>query len=173
MISNDKNSNIQRKILPNFYGILETKHYVFGRIRLKINILENAPEIKEYLLSQLNKINLIKKVEINTITGSITINFDNNKLEPMLLIVAILRILKLEDEINKKKTGIITKNSENILTIFNNLIYDKSKGLLDLKGSLALTLISTGIIKTRLNPILPNGITLLWWGYGLLLRGKY
>lgn len=50
-------------------------------------------------------------------------------------------------------------------------IYNKTKGILDLKSTIALLFIINGIRKIRQNPIMPNGVNLLWWGFNIISKG--
>ncbi|MEF2600726.1 MAG: hypothetical protein U0M80_05495 [Fusobacterium mortiferum] len=42
---------------------------------------------------------------------------------------------------------------------------------MDLKSTIALLFIINGIRKIRQNPIMPNGVNLLWWGFNIISKG--
>ncbi|MBU3843180.1 MAG: hypothetical protein IAA47_09420, partial [Candidatus Fusobacterium pullicola] len=87
------------------------------------------------------------------------------------LIGAILNILGLEEEVFEKKNGKLFSGMREIVESVDFAIYNKTKGVLDLKSTIALLFIVVGIRKVRQNPILPNGVNLLWWGYNIISKG--
>ena len=72
---------------------------------------------------------------------------------------------------SRKKNGKITFALKDTVDAVDMTIYNKSKGILDLKSVIALFFIGYGIKKLKQNPILPNGVNLLWWGYTLINKG--
>lgn len=165
------NLEIKKNMLPNFYNVLEVKHYINGRIRVHIPSLQNNFEKKNELQHKLTNLNGIKEIKINIQIGSILILFDENIINPQLLIGILLNLMELEDEAFNKKSGKISKTLKGTVDIVDMTIYNKTKGILDLKSVIALFFIGYGLKKVRQNPILPNGTNLLWWGYNLISKG--
>lgn len=152
--------------LPSFHGIIEVKHSLKGRIRLRVPILKESEQGREILLSQLSKISTIKKIEINNITGSLTLEYDDSQMNPQLLIGVIIKLLNLEYQINNRPKALLNKEMSTAKEAVNLAIYNKSKGILDLKSLLAFGFIIIGIRKVKKSPLdLPNGYNLLRWGY--------
>ena len=162
---------MNKKMLPDFYGILEVKHYIKGRIRLKVNALIEDEERAKELVGRLAGLNGIEDVSVNTLVGSVLVKFDEEAVDPITLIGAILNILGLEEEVFEKKNGKLFSGMREIVESVDFAIYNKTKGVLDLKGTIALLFIVVGIRKVRQNPILPNGVNLLWWGYNIISKG--
>lgn len=157
--------------LPDFYGILEIQHYIHGRIRIKINSLAGDLDGLRNLRNNLVKLNGIVDVSFNELIGTMLIVFDEEVVQPTILIGAILSITGLEEEVFSKKDGTISFTAKEILRAIDVTIYNKTKGILDIKSVIALTFIYYGIKKVRQNPIMPNGINLLWWAYNLMSKG--
>lgn len=162
---------MNKKMLPDFYGILEIKHYIKGRIRLKVNALIEDEERAKELVGRLAGLNGIEDVSVNTLVGSVLVKFDEEAVDPITLIGAILNILGLEEEVFEKKNGKLFSGMREIVESVDFAIYNKTKGVLDLKSTIALLFIVVGIRKVRQNPILPNGVNLLWWGYNIISKG--
>ncbi|MGY0393780.1 HMA2 domain-containing protein [Fusobacterium sp.] len=162
---------MNKKMLPDFYGILEIQHYIKGRIRLKVNSLVGDEEKSQELKNRLVGLNGIESLSVNPLVGSILVKFDENLVEPLTLIGAILNILDLEEEVFTKREGKIFSGMKEIVESVDFAIYNKTKGILDLKSVIALLFIINGIKKVRQNPIMPNGVNLLWWGFNIVSKG--
>ena len=133
--------------LPDFRGILEVKHAVLGRFRLYVPVLKNNEELKYAFLNEVTKIDLIKDIEVNTLTGSIIINYDSSQIEPQLLLAVIIKLLGLEEEITKEPSSLLRGELKNIKDSVNMAIYNKSNGLLDGNSLLVLTLLMASAYK--------------------------
>ena len=64
------------------------------------------------------------------------------------------------------------KNVNDIVSAIDTSIYNKSHGILDIKTSLLILFAIYGIRKIRTNPVMPNGVNLLWWAYNMLGKGE-
>lgn len=159
------------KVMPSFYGIVEVKHRLSGRVRLKIESLIGDEETSRYLEEKLKQVNGIHEVSINNLIGSVLIKYDENIIEPMILMGVILNVLGLEEKIFEKKSGTLHGIMKEAIDMIDLTIYNKTKGILDLKTVIALFFIGYGAKKLRQNPIMPNGVNLLWWGYNIVSRG--
>ncbi len=162
---------MNKKMLPDFYGILEVQHYIKGRIRLKINSLIQDDEKAKELVGKLASLNGIEDISVNTLIGSVLIKFSEEVVDPITLIGAVLSILGLEEEVFDKKNGKLFSGMREVIESIDFAIYNKTKGILDLKSTIALLFIINGIRKIRQNPIMPNGVNLLWWGFNIISKG--
>lgn len=152
--------------LPSFMGVIEVKHSIEGRIRLYIPLLKKDKSSSEILLNQLGRVESIKHIEINNITGSLTIIYDKDKIEPSLLIGVIAKLLQLEGELLRKKESLVTRELGNMKEAVNLAIYNKTKGLLDMKAIYIIAVLFFALRGIKLMPkALPNGYTMLKWAY--------
>lgn len=164
---------MKKPILPSFYDILEIKHYSAGRIRVKIPSLQYNLEKEDEVRKKLLTLKGINSVEVNTLVGSMLVLFDETIIEPVMLIGIILNFMGLEEEAFTKKSGKVTFALKDTIDAVDMTIYNKTRGLLDLKSIIALVFIGYGIKKIRQNPVLPNGVNLLWWGYNVITKGGH
>ena len=162
---------MNKKMLPDFYGILEVQHYIKGRIRLKVNSLIQDDEKAKELVGKLASLNGIEDISVNTLIGSVLIKFSEEVVDPITLIGAVLSILGLEEEVFDKKNGKLFSGMREVIESIDFAIYNNTKGILDLKSTIALLFIINGIRKIRQNPIMPNGVNLLWWGFNIISKG--
>ena len=162
---------MNKKMLPDFYGILQVQHYIKGRIRLKVNSLIQDDEKAKELVGKLASLNGIEDISVNTLIGSVLIKFSEEVVDPITLIGAVLSILGLEEEVFDKKNGKLFSGMREVIESIDFAIYNKTKGILDLKSTIALLFIINGIRKIRQNPIMPNGVNLLWWGFNIISKG--
>lgn len=162
---------MNKKMLPDFYGILEVQHYIKGRMRLKVNSLVQDDEKAKELVGKLASLNGIEDISVNTLIGSVLIKFSEEVVDPITLIGAVLSILGLEEEVFDKKNGKLFSGMREVIESIDFAIYNKTKGVLDLKSTIALLFIINGIRKIRQNPVMPNGVNLLWWGFNIISKG--
>lgn len=163
---------VKKPVLPSFFDILEVKHYISGRMRVKIPSLQYNLEKEDEIRKQLLNLKGINSVEINTLIGSVLVRFDETIIEPVMLIGIILNVAGLEEEAFSRKSGKTTFALKDTIEAVDMTIYNKTRGILDLKSVIALFFIGYGIKKIRQNPVLPNGVNLLWWGYNIITGGK-
>ena len=92
-------------MLQNFYGIMEVRHYQFGRLRLQTDILKQNTELREEFQNNIKRISGIEKAVVNPINGSILLVFDENIIEHSFLYLDVLKLLHLEEDIYKIKSS--------------------------------------------------------------------
>ena len=159
-------------MLQSFYGIIQVKHYQNGRLRLQTEILKDNEELKEEFLHNIRRISGINSTKVNSITGSILIYFDEKVIEGSFLYLVVLKLLHLDEEALKSKSGKVKVMLKQIFEAMDMTIYNKSKGYLDLKTLISGIFVFYGIRKLRKVPVLPTGATLLWWAFRLLSEEK-
>ena len=159
-------------MLQSFYGVIQVKHYQNGRLRLQTEVLKDDEELKEEFLNNICKIEGINSVEVNSVTGSILIYFDEKIIESSFLYLIVLKLLHLEEEALKNKPGKVKELLKQAFESVDMAIYNKSRGYLDLKTLAAGIFAFYGIKKLREIPKLPTGTTLLWWAFIFLSEGK-
>lgn len=158
--------------IPNLYEVFEVKSCSKNRIRVLVGKLKNNPSEINELKSKLKMIDGINNFKIMTSLGSLTVEFDNNKISLELMIGILLKLLSLENEIFKKREPKLKNILTNIFSATDIVIFNKSKGLLDTKSLTGLVLLTYGLKKFKTEPILPIGATLIWWSYRLLSDNK-
>lgn len=172
-LSSDEEKEKYKPDLPNFKDILEVKHSIPGRIRLQCKVLKDDLQGKQALLNTFSKIPGITEITINPCIGTILIKYQEEVIQPMLIIGIVLKVLGLEDEAHNENRSLITKESAEVLNSLSHTIYEKTSGILDLKSSVMLLLGTYAIYDIKTRPgVRPAGITCLWWLYGLINRSN-
>lgn len=154
-----------------FPGTLEIKHCIPGRIRFFVPSLVHSSEGKEILEAKMSPIEGIKKVEVNIITGSLLVHYDLEKIEKILIIGVIVKLLGLDDKIQTKEISIIRKEIINWNEAVSYSIYEKTKGFLDIKTALSLTFAFYGLKGLFFSSEVAkaNPYSLLYWAYRSLV----
>ena len=128
-------------------------------------------DISQALLNTFSQIPGITEISINPYIGTILIKYEEETIQPMLIIGIILKVLGLEDEAHNENRSLVTKESIDILDSLSHTIYEKTNGILDLKSSVMLLLGTYAVYDIKTRPgVRPAGITCLWWLYGLINR---
>lgn len=161
----------EKKPFNGFLNIIEVKHYLPGRIRFYIPIIKSNTTDQEVLKSQLAKIEAISSFEVTPISGSVLVHFDETKLPADILFGAIVQLLGLELEINKEPKSILGNQLTNFESAFNRSLFEKSKGVLDIKSLLNASFLILGIGGILAGKVTsPNPISMLYWGINGISR---
>lgn len=168
--SNQEKTKGRNSTLPSFKNIIEVKHFLPGRIRMYTPKLVNNQKDKKHLINQLLGIDGIDKIEINTITGSLLILYDINKVECSILYSAIIRLLDLEQYIDRNEKPLILREIHEISKALNRGMYEKTNGIIDIKTLISLSLVFIALKEYYSNSNInkPGVYTLLWWAYSSL-----
>ncbi len=150
-------------------GVVEVKHLIRDRVRVIIPSLKGNTEQSITLKQEAQKIDVIKNITVSPITGSITIVYDQNQIEPVILLGILIRFLGLDKVLNTKEISALEKEYTSAIEAFDSSILNVSKGQADTK-SLITTLLVAGLgysIYKNMKSLrtLPTPITLLWWLY--------
>lgn len=151
---------------------IRTLHLLPGRVRFQIPIMVGREEELKAATTQIAKISGVKWVDYNKISGSVLIYFEEGVLQADILFTALIRLLALEDELQKAPTSYLNTEIRSVIESLNQAVYSKSNGIIDLYTALPIGLAALGIsqiIKNKTN-IFPTGLTLLWWAYNSLTR---
>ena len=166
MLVERKKNNVN---VPDFNGVVEVKHSIKGRIRYRVPRLKGDNTLADYITSQLSKVKFISHVEASAVTGSLLIKMVNGDYrggDSNMLTAAIVKLLSLEEEINKKKDALVTRELSNMKEVLNLAVYNKTKGILDIKSIYLIAVMIFAIRGIRTAPrMLPNGYTMARWAF--------
>lgn len=159
-------------MLPNFYGVIEVKHYHCGYLRVQAEVLRYDEEQKQILIENLKQIDGVESIQVNSMLGTALVEFREDIIQASFLYLVILKALGIDEEAFRQKPGKLKLFLKNVGEALDFSIYNKSKGLLDSKMIVAAIFFYYGVKKMKMTPQLPAGATLLWWAYNLVNRGK-
>ncbi|HBH28949.1 MAG: hypothetical protein N839_0010580 [Desulfofustis sp. PB-SRB1] len=154
-------------------GPIQVAHALPGRIRFVIPALRtNHPAIQQGI-ARLGAAEGIDSVQYSSISGSLTVHFNQELVPPPLLFAVIARLLGLEQELEKPITPAVIKQFRALGNDLNKMVFDETHGLLDLKTAAIAVLIVAGGKKLLSEKwgSMPTGLTLLWWAFNLINRG--
>ena len=157
--------------LPSFKNALEVKSSIPGRVRFYAPVLVGNIEVANHFVDQISKIEVIKSCRVNTLTGTIVMEYDHQQLDPQTLEGAVIKLLGVDRSIDEGRVSEVKKFSEKVFAAVNNGLYDFTNGLLDVKSLAGIALIGAGLLDLRRNGggRLPDYATLGWWGTSLFM----
>ena len=158
-------------LFNGFPGTLEIKHAIPGRIRFFAPSLVQLSKGKELLEERMQAIEGIEQVKVNTISGSIVVLYREEKIEKILILGIIIKLLGLENKIQTKEVPLVRKEIRKWNEAFSYSLYEKTRGLLDVKAALSLVFLFYGIkglvFSTEIAKA--NPYSLLYWAYRSLV----
>jgi len=161
--------------LPSFAGVIETTHVLPGRIRLRAPILIGQHRAADQLQKSLARLDGIRAVEINALSGSLLIQFAPDRVRPDMLLGAAIRLLGLEKEIQRPPRSHIGEGIRQAGDSLNRAIHQQTGGMIDLWTSVAVLLLGTGVRHVAAGNA-QLGLQRLWWAYLAMfppaLRGR-
>ena len=160
-------------VLPSWRGEFEVVHQLPGRVRFRVAALEGREEaVYGALAEKLGEVPGIKSVQLNGITGSITVGYDAARIPGPVLCGILLRLLGLSHLPDTRPVSILQEEIREMTALLDRSVHDASKGVLDLNVSLGGTLLALGLYRVLIlkERSLPDGPGLLWWAL-MILRG--
>jgi copper chaperone CopZ len=170
-----KKKGAQSSKLPSIAGKFEVVHAIPGRIRYRVPLLEAGDaSLWRQIEKELSRIEGIESVRGNPESGSLLVTYDNTQINDYLIHGIALKVLGLENELEQTPESALLKEFKLLGRAFNRQVYQSSAGLLDIKSSLMLTLITLAayrivVLRER---SLPGGFNLLWWAYVIAKRSR-
>jgi hypothetical protein len=153
---------------------IATKHFFPGRVRFQIPLLVGDDDGRQRIETQLQRVDGVDSVQTNRVSGSVLIHYQTDRIAPELLFAALIRLLGLEQELERTPEPIVSKEIRNIGEALNRAVYAGTDGLFDLWTGIPLVLLLLGVRKIMTEGTLgsfPAGFTLVWWAYMALFRG--
>jgi hypothetical protein len=172
MASRRRSGHRRSPLLELSYPI-RTLHMLPGRVRFEIPKLQGDSAASDRLVSSLTRLDGVGEVRVTTRIGTVLIRFDDTKLQPELLVAAIVRLLDLEREMETTPQSAAGREIRAAAQALDRAVFDMCRGLIDLRTAVPLLLATLGLyrIVTRQGTVLPAGATLLWWAYTAMRRG--
>ena len=154
-------------------GPVQTAHFLPGRVRFRVPSLAANGKGAALVQEKLPTIQGVQSVEASSATGSVVVVYREGKVRPELLFAAIVRLLGLEEELNRTPQPVVTRELKEILTSANRMVYDRTGGLIDLWSAALILLAAIGMQRLWVHGMraFPAGLTLVWWGMASLLGG--
>ncbi len=162
-------------ILPHLRGKFEVLHSMPGRIRFLIPMLEaQDSKVIDAVKNELSELPEIKEVDINSVTGTLVLQYNAEEIDAAIVCGILLKLLGLEDVLDAQPQSLAQKELSLIGTSLNRQVYNSSAGVLDLTSSLAITLFLLGMYKIIIQKerTTPGGFSLLWWAYVIFQSGN-
>jgi copper chaperone CopZ len=170
-----KKKGVKSPTLPSIIGKFEVAHAIPGRIRYSAPLLVNSDTLLlNRIDKELTKVDGIKSVQSNPISGSLIVIYDEAQIEDYVVHGIALKVLGLEKELEHTPESILLRELKLLGRALNQQIYQSSAGLLDLNSSLMITLVTIALYRIVFmqERTLPSGLNLLWWAYVISRSGK-
>ncbi len=153
-------------------GALELHHFLPGRLRYYVPGLKDEYRKCRDIEIQMHRIEGIRNVYLNALTGSLLIEYDPHLIQPEFLFNILIELLGLQEELDRTPIPLIQRELQSFGKAINRAVFEKSAGIIDLKTLLPLTMMVVGIRSIMTYGFqYPSGLTLIWWAYHSLQNG--
>ena len=125
-----QNKTDLRKIPYQNTGPLRIAHVLPGRVRFIVPDLRELDERVLAGIDQLQNLKEIDQVTVNVISGSVLINFNEEKLDPVLLFSVVARLMGLEKQLEERSHPLLLEELTAFGNSLNRAVYDETFGLL-------------------------------------------
>ena len=162
-------------LLPRIPGKFEAVHQLPGRIRFRIPLLEGLDtEAFDALKAELARISAIQLVDLNAISGSLVLEYDDQKVDASIICGILLKLLGLQADLDNQPQSLARQELNLIGSSLDRMAYDSTRGVVDLNTALALTILGLGLYKIIIQQDrnMPGGFSLLWWAYVIFKSGN-
>lgn len=169
-----KKEKTEEKIkIPRFStGPIQTAHLLPGRLRFRVPSLASDEMSRRIVTERFSKLQGVDSIEVRPVSGSVLIQYQKDEVAPEMLFAALVRLLDLEEELDKAPKPLITRELKAMGESLNRGIYEKTGGVIDLWTGLLILLAGYGVRKMIKDPAraFPAGFTLVWWGLNAVKR---
>jgi len=152
---------------------IRTLHLLPGRVRFEVPKLRGDRGGGDRLTAALERLEGVYEVRCTPRVGTVLVRFDHTRLQPELLVAAMVRLLGLEAEMETAPQSRASRELREAANALDRAVFDSTGGVLDLRTAVPLALGALGVyrIVTRQGAMLPAGATLVWWAYSAMSRG--
>lgn len=132
--------DLAKKMLPSFAGVLEVKHYIRGRLRLRVPSMRGDSRLALFVEKALGCVRGIESVSANPILGTVLVKFDERAISPEIVITAVSRCFDFQNAVKSRRS--IVGNELKVLRFsLDQAVMQKTFGFFDLRSALSLMLI--------------------------------
>ena len=161
--------NVTRKAQP--FALVSAQS---GRRRYRAATI--SAELASLLEEKIGKLNFVKSVKVNAVTGSILLEYapENEKKIDFLAAALAQKIFVASAVTSEAKSGeqsgagAITESVRRSMRDFSSFIKRNTGGIFDAKSLAAALLMLRGIRKMILTKQYPSGSAMLWWAVSLM-----
>lgn len=141
------------------------RHSMAGRTRLQVPERRRDTEYFERLVRGLAAIEGVQSIEANLLTGSVLFRHGED-LAAILEEAVRLGLFVLDLASPAAGEPLLARVHERLHSA-DHRILDATRGQLDLNGALLLALAAAGTLQILRGAVLPTGVNLLWYAFGL------
>ena len=137
----------------------------------RVPSLIDDPAQAESLRDRLATLEGVTRANVVPASGSVLIEYREKVVRPELLFAATVRLLGLEEELERTPRPIVVRELKVAFDSLNRVVYDRTSGILDFTSAVLILMAAVGISKVVRDgaAAMPPGFALFWWGAHQLL----
>jgi hypothetical protein len=136
------------EILPSVKGKFEIAHRLPGRIRFRIMLLAGQDDkIIDSVKTELLNIAAVKSVQINPVSTSLIVEYDEEKIDATIIHGILLKLLDLDELFDRPLESLAQRELKQVGSSINRKVYDTTAGLLDVTSALSLSIFLLGLYQ--------------------------
>ena len=124
--------------------------------------------------AQLISTGAVRSFELQPITGSVLVRYDETQVEAAVVEGAMLKLMGLDGQVNAAPVSGMERGLKTIWEAVNRGIYEGTAGVLDARTLTGTALVVTAAKQFKQSGLaVPGAMTLLWWATKLFGGGNY
>ena len=155
-----------------FWGVLEPRHELPGRLRVWCASVENDRERADRVSQELPRLPGVTSVRADARSGSIVIAYAPERIDAQTIQAGIITLLGLETQVARPAPSLLTRETNNVLDSLNRAVLDLTRGLADIDFLVPTVLMTlAGVHLARRSSVgVPAGFTLFWWAFVYMIN---
>ena len=155
-----------------FWGVLELRHEIPGRIRLHCPTVKGSDQAAQSVERELPRLPGITEVSASSHSGSIVVHHDSDRIDVATIELGILKLLGLEEAADRPAPSVLARETDEVLDSVNKALLELSRGAVDIEFLVPTILmgLATYRMATKTKTGLPEAFTMFWWSFTWITR---
>ncbi len=168
----DSRSGVAR--LPNYWGALEVRHQLPGRVRFVCARLVADAVASKKVEQELPRLPGVVQVCADPRTGSVVVRYDPARIDAQTVQAGILALAELDHVHDTPPPGALSRMTDGAIDALNLALMDVTRGAVDLDFAVPTVLMAAATVLSmrKSAAAIPAVVTLTWWATAYMLSGR-
>ena len=160
--------------VPTYWGALEVRHHLPGRIRFACRPLVGDDEASQRVDRELPRLPGVDRVTTDPRSGSIVVGYDPTRIDAQTVQAGILALVGLDHVRDAPQPAALSRMTGDALDALDLALIDVTRGAIDLDFAVPTALMAAATVMSlrKSVAVIPAVVTLTWWATAYMLGGR-